>query len=312
MRHPHIKPVLVTLLGAAAVQAVPALAQSGTTPPADGGIAFVRAAPTTTEPGAFQVRVLTRAGMFASDIIVTSTKDVVVVNDRSALGLRAGDGCTQLPQDDTDMPPHRVACQLPAVPGARLATVFTDLGDGADSVAIAGSGPDWLVQLGPGDDSVTGPTYNTSGETPRLLVNGGAGDDRMATEGKKTSFRGDDGDDTLTSTDGTDTIMLGGNGNDVLDGRLGLRISASGGAGADTIRGGPQADIIVGGTGSDRVYGDAGDDDIRVRDAARDAVVSCGGGTDTVIADRPRVDDRIGSTCEKVNRPVRTQPGPTR
>jgi hypothetical protein len=105
---------------------------------------------------------------------------------------------------------------------------------------------------------------------------------------------GTDGDDVLVG-DMADNELRGHAGNDRIDGR----------AGNDLLEGGPGNDLLIGGPGRDVVHGDLsqgrdnGDDDIRIRDSAQD-VVTCGGGTDSVIADSAEV-DRLPVDCEQRN-----------
>jgi Ca2+-binding RTX toxin-like protein len=112
---------------------------------------------------------------------------------------------------------------------------------------------------------------------------------------------GNGGDDELLGGDGADKLD-GGAGNDKLDG----------GYGDDTIVGGPGKDIISG----DRAVGDCGpiwckfpygNDTIDVRDGEVDSV-SCGAGTDTVLADAA---DVVAPDCENVTRSgAPASPGP--
>jgi RTX calcium-binding nonapeptide repeat (4 copies)/Divergent InlB B-repeat domain len=108
--------------------------------------------------------------------------------------------------------------------------------------------------------------------------------------------------------------LSGGAGSDGIYGRAGNdRIRGLGGndclfgeGGNDDVRGGPGKDAVNGGKGSDQLYGGAGRDTMRggpgrdrifAVDRTRD-VILCGGGRDTVRADR--VDRILG--CESVRR----------
>lgn len=113
-----------------------------------------------------------------------------------------------------------------------------------------------------------------------------------------SSVVGSPGDDSIRTYDYNDTID-GGAGNDTIEG----------GYGDDTITGGPGRDTInaEAGTGSCnflvcRVGG--GNDTIHVRDGEQDSV-TCGVGTDTVIADPI---DTIAADCEHVDKGVIAPP----
>jgi Ca2+-binding RTX toxin-like protein len=107
-----------------------------------------------------------------------------------------------------------------------------------------------------------------------------------------STVRGNGGDDTLDLSDADDSI--------------------DGGAGNDHIEGGNGNDRIVGGPGADWIHGDepggecsyiycklpSGNDTIDVRDGEADQV-SCGVGTDTVLADAI---DTVSNDCETINR----------
>ena len=89
--------------------------------------------------------------------------------------------------------------------------------------------------------------------------------------------------------------------------RLTNRCRIDGTPRADEIRGTPLrdlidgrggADTIVGGGGDDRMSGGAGNDTIVSKDRYRDTV-SCGPGTDSVVADHR---DRVARDCERVRR----------
>jgi Ca2+-binding RTX toxin-like protein len=73
------------------------------------------------------------------------------------------------------------------------------------------------------------------------------------------------------------------------------------GLGADLVYGGKGADDLIGyggDTSLDRFYGGRGNDIVQPRDVpALKDVVSCGGGTDTVYADKA---DVVGGDCERV------------
>lgn len=98
---------------------------------------------------------------------------------------------------------------------------------------------------------------------------------------------GGSGDDNLRGTDGRDALA-GRAGDDVLRGF----------GGRDALAGGPGEDDLFGGSGQDALNGGRGNDFISDgNDGVADAIV-CGGGVDTVRADR--VDELRG--CERVTR----------
>ncbi|MDR6324176.1 calcium-binding protein [Actinoplanes couchii] len=66
---------------------------------------------------------------------------------------------------------------------------------------------------------------------------------------------------TLTGNLTSLSVSLGDK-NDWVKNKTGARLVASGGAGNDTIYGGPRADLLKGGAGNDKIYGGAGDDEI--------------------------------------------------
>lgn len=98
------------------------------------------------------------------------------------------------------------------------------------------------VQLGEGDDQITGSDHND-----RLL--GGGGDDTVD---------GGAGNDVVYGQDGNDTLS-GGAGNDRLDGGTG-NDALTGGDGSDRLSGGEGDDTLSGGAGNDRSYGGDGND----------------------------------------------------
>ena len=107
-----------------------------------------------------------------------------------------------------------------------------------------------------------------------------------------------DRDDTITvSTAGTNgvppltigAVMIGGRGVDVLIGGLGNDI-LKGNDGRDSLRGREGADVYKGGRGRDT---------LQTLDGGRDALISCGDGSDDVL--RKDKDDPSGRHCEHSN-----------
>jgi hypothetical protein len=209
--------------------------------------------------------------------------------------------------------------------------------DGGDTID-AGAGDDLLapdgyehanadvVDGGPGVDRIEGDYSSRFSDTdPTVAITFGAGaDDGRPGEGDDLrsvekvwlnvggSFTGTDGaDEFRLSQVGTPSTMDGRGGDDRLrsgDGPDHL----DGGAGDDNVDGGFGDDVLIGGPGRDTISGDLaggdcgplwckypyGNDRIEARDGKVDSV-TCGAGTDTVIAD-PQ--DVVAPDCEHVVR----------
>jgi hypothetical protein len=135
-----------------------------------------------------------------------------------------------------------------------------------------------------------------------LIVCGGEHNTLTGLTGADRIFGGD-GNDTLNGGDGDD-VLVGSAGNDALNGQRGDD-SLDGGTGLDRLSGGDGEDSLVGGTGNDRlsagrgndvVRGGSGTDTVNVRDRRPGDVVSCGSGSDVVVADRG---DVVSRDCER-------------
>jgi Ca2+-binding RTX toxin-like protein len=118
----------------------------------------------------------------------------------------------------------------------------------------------------------------------------------LAGSGKSTTpravIRGTNGPDRLVGTNRHDVIK-GRGGRDVIRGR----------GGADTLRGGRGGDRIAGGRQFDRFLGGRGGDVIDARDRQSDEI-DCGAGRDTAILDRH--EDGVYD-CEKLKIPSPSQ-----
>jgi Ca2+-binding RTX toxin-like protein len=124
-----------------------------------------------------------------------------------------------------------------------------------------------LVDAGAGDDRILG-----NAAIPFTML-GGRGDDTLFSSRKNDLLAGGEGDDNLQSSGG----------NDVLDG----------GAGNDILRGGEGNDTLTGGGGRDRLYGDAGNDLLIARGGNSDRIDG-GEGIDLATADKgPSVFDLL-------------------
>lgn len=116
----------------------------------------------------------------------------------------------------------------------------------------------------------------SAGFSPRLFLDGGAGDDQIVGGAGADSLRGGPGNDSIDGGDGNDLIsgsaghdwlfggggldsLYGGSGNDRLDGGEGDD-QLFGDAGDDQLLGGNGNDFLLGGLGADLLYGEAGND----------------------------------------------------
>ena len=140
--------------------------------------------------------------------------------------LTTGPGCTPVS-------PHVAVCNAQ---GIRSAAVT--LGRGADRVILRAH-----LRVGV------------------IEVKGGAGNDRLRTEGPRMRAHGNAGNDVIQGGPRADAVR-GGDGNDVLRPHGG-RDLVMGNAGDDLAVGGPGGDLIFGGPGDDSLFGRTGDDVIR-------------------------------------------------
>ena len=203
-----------------------------------------------------------------------------------------------------------------------------DAGAGDDLIAPDGyehANAD-VVDGGPGTDRIEGDYSSrfSDSDPPVAITLGGGADDGRPGESDDLrsvekvslnvggSFTGTDGPDEFRlSQVGTPSTMNARGGDDVLrsgDGPDHL----DGGAGNDSIDGGFGDDVLIGGPGHDTISGDLaggdcgplwckypyGNDTIDARDGEVDSV-TCGAGTDTVLAD-PQ--DVVAPDCEHVDR----------
>jgi Ca2+-binding RTX toxin-like protein len=107
-----------------------------------------------------------------------------------------------------------------------------------------------------GDDVINASALLASG--PRLLVDGGAGNDKLTGGAGNNTLIGGDDNDVLTDGNGNDQLN-GGKGNDTLTGGNG-NDTLHGDEGKDVLNGGAGTDILVGGGGDDTITGGAGID----------------------------------------------------
>jgi Tol biopolymer transport system component len=131
----------------------------------------------------------------------------------------------------------------------------------------------------------------------RCHFDGTPGNDVLRGSPFRDYFEGGDGADVVFGLGGPDSIS-GGPGNDRLDGGSGNDL-ISGYVGDDVLRGGDGNDHLSPERGADRVFGGPGND---VIDSGRDGrldVISCGPGSDRVVAEWK---DRVSRDCEHVER----------
>ena len=193
-----------------------------------------------------------------------------VTDPGATLSVRRG--CTRVG-------PHYATCRV-----AGVSSLFIDVGDGDDSVALEGvllpateqgrDGNDRLVGGGGADILAGGAGDDT--------LQGGGGNDRLDGGDGNNSLDGGAGGDVLTAGAGNDQLT-GDDGNDVLDGGDGAD-RLDGGPGADALLGGPGDDVITGGPGSDQFVAGPGDDVLLAADGELD-VLDCGDGQDRAAYD---------------------------
>ncbi len=106
---------------------------------------------------------------------------------------------------------------------------------------------------GSGDDALTPSVLNQSN-----FIDGGGGDDVIASLGGNDTVLGGGGDDVVLAGTGAD-VVFGQGGADRIYGEQGSD-GLFGGAGADTLFGGAGDDTLLGGSGQDSLIGGAGDD----------------------------------------------------
>ncbi len=234
-----------------------------------------------------------------------------------------------------------------------LTLLSVDGGAGADTVT-GSDGPD-LILGGEGNDVLSGGGGDDRivGDRGSDTMNGGTGDDTLVwNNGDGTDVvNGDDGRDTVEvngaptagdvftvqpngarirfdrtnlvpfsldigSSEAMQANGLGGDDAITVGDVGGFSVTASGGAGNDTLTGGASSETFLGGTGNDTitagggidvVSGDEGDDRVNIRDNTAD-VARGGDGNDSVVADGADLDVLDG--FESVDRPPVVDPGP--
>ena len=275
--------------------------------------AFLAAAPVA---GASTVVVVSNQVLFtatpgvANQVTVSDSTSNFRISDPASTVV-AGVGCSQSGAT--------VLCPQSSATSIRL-----DLGDGDDTVtftasenlvAFGGPGNDSLKGGGQGDQ-LSGDDGNDSivGNDGPDTMDGGAGTDVVSYATKLAPIRADldgtwDDGETFEFDNVQPTVeeVVGGVGNDTFVGTAGPN-PFQGGLGDDAIDGMDGDDVLSGGPGNDRLDGrggtDAfgagdGDDTVFARDNGTAEQVDCGGGADTLSADRE--DTTTG--CENVDVP---------
>lgn len=177
----------------------------------------------------------------------------------------------------------------PTTLGDLLATTWTSLFDLGDNV-INLSFYDDVIDVGAGNDQVTtnGGDDVVIGGGGRDTIRSGAGDDEVSGGAGNDWIYGANGADTLEGNGGNDRIA-GGIGNDVLEGGAGNDKlfgeggddTVLGGAGNDKLGGQGGDDLLEGGGGGDRLNGGGGDDTL-AGGAGRNVLIG-GFGDDTFV-----------------------------
>lgn len=138
------------------------------------------------------------------------------------------------------------------------------------------------VRLGGGDDTFTAAPWDDV--QPRILADGGAGNDTIYGSTNPDDIDGGPGDDMLYGLDDEDNL--------------------DGGDGADLLVGGAGDDALTGGPGTDRYFGDElrstsewGNDLLIAVDGGPETM-SCGEGVDGAVVD---ADDAADANCEALS-----------
>jgi Ca2+-binding RTX toxin-like protein len=198
-------------------------------------------------------------------------------------------------------------------------TLDVSVNDETYSVRL-GDTQELTIRSGAGNDVIN----VASNVRVNIVVDGGAGNDRITTGAGDDRVDGGSGDDVISGgagrndlfgNSGADTIhggddvniIHGGDGDDILRAGAGTNF-IEGGAGADAIHGGGRSDILSGGTGNDRIsavdgriYAGAGDDVIdgagvgaTVYAEVGDLINAASGARPTVV--NVEIDSSVGST----------------
>ncbi len=185
--------------------------------------------------------------------------------------------------------------------------------------AGAAVGADVVVSGTAGNDTLTGTAASEAiyGRDGNDTINGAAGDDDLDGGPGSDVLMGGEGRDAASYSGAGVEVTIDGVANDGVSGEgdnVGVDVEdlygteaddkLTGSAVANTIDGAGGADRIDGGAGQDDLFGGDGPDTIAARDGEIDRV-ECGGGNDTVTADR---NDVVAADCESVAKPQVTLP----
>lgn len=228
--------------------------------------------------------------------------DGAITIDGNAAGTRLPDG--QTPDGKTVRNAHLHQGEQVAV--TREQTIARGYVSSDQVVFTTGTGDD-NVQISQRDDGtldidVNGETYEVrlterqeltlragngndvietaANVTVNMVVDGGAGDDRIVTGNGDDRIDGGLGDDVIESLGGRNDIF-GNAGNDEIQGGSGINV-IHGGDGDDVIRGGGRDGYLEGGAGNDEIHVGAGDD--IVSGGLGDDVIHSGAGANAIYA----------------------------
>ena len=132
-----------------------------------------------------------------------------------------------------------------------------------------------------------------------ITIEAGPSEDdvRYNVSGIQGIVAGDTGLDVIASTSGTNDFLSGDQGNDDIDAGPG-NDEVRGEEGNDVLKGGDGNDKLFAGSGADTLDAGPGDDTLQTNDGTADKV-TCGDGTDSIVADTV---DELGADCENVER----------
>lgn len=214
--------------------------------------------------------------------------------------LHGGDSDDQLsggPGDDSFFPD----IHDPLKPESNNGRDVVSGGDGNDSVSYISHAAPLNVSLNDvADDGIPGEGDNVGSDVEKVSGTD-AGPNTLTGSAAKNWLSGGEQADVIIGGDGDDFLPHSG-GDDRMEG----------GPGADSVEGGAGNDRLDGGPGVDQVIGGDGNDHLNIRDGEPfDHTVSCGPGTDTVLADPFAVNmlqwevstNGLKKDCERIDLP---------
>jgi Ca2+-binding RTX toxin-like protein len=250
------------------------------------GVASVKVAPGSPRGAATSVAVVggqlqIRAGAGVVNDVLVQQKgtDVIVTDPGATLGL--GSGCTTIS-------PISASC-----PKSTITSIDIDLGDQDDATTIyPGLVLPSTIRGGDGDDAIEGGDGDDviDGGLGADIIRGYGGSDTIsyATRTAAITFTNavtrNDGEANEHDTIETDVEnVIGGSGNDTITTPFAARHVITGGAGADSITGGPLNDTIY------------------ARDGIADTKIDCGADTDTAYYDGSPLETAVNCTTADGN-----------